>query len=151
VAADEFVSAWKKAVDAKNGKIYYFNASTGQTSWTQPADFIDTPASSVAALPVPPPWRRVVDAAGGVYYHNMETNATSWTLPVQEVARSLLTQPAELPAPWRRIADTTGTYYFNSETKETTWTLPVKPDGSAGAEVAAAKCVDVVDGAAGVT
>ncbi|KAJ3122005.1 hypothetical protein HK098_003190 [Nowakowskiella sp. JEL0407] len=60
-----------------DGKSYFYNALTNQTTWEKP-DELKTPLElALDKLP----WKKVVSADGKVYYYNKQTNTTTWTCP----------------------------------------------------------------------
>ncbi|KJE88377.1 rho GTPase-activating protein 15 [Capsaspora owczarzaki ATCC 30864] len=67
---------WVEATDA-NGKTYYYNRVTKQTSWSRPLD-----------RPLPENWKAVADASGKTYYYNSVTRETSWSFPAGAPAPS---------------------------------------------------------------
>jgi hypothetical protein len=91
---------WWEMEDA-NGRVYYANKQTKQTSWKRPAlepEVVEEPratrqsatrenAPRAAAAPAPAAasqdvWREVVDKkTGKTYYYNKETKETRWTNP----------------------------------------------------------------------
>jgi len=95
-------TGWEQTTDPSSGKTYYFNRSTGETSWTPPAGAnaaATAPAAAVAAdeqlasqlapepasqpaAALPEGWEQATDPASGkTYYFNRGTGATSWTPP----------------------------------------------------------------------
>lgn len=69
-------SEWQKFVDDGSGATYYYNARTGESSWSEPEGFVAS-----AALK-PPRWRRVTDESSGrVYYYDEANGVTQWEAP----------------------------------------------------------------------
>jgi hypothetical protein len=92
---------WWEMEDA-NGRVYYANKQTKQTSWKKPvlaAAPVEEPKVSkqaatkenvnrAVAPQVQDLWREVVDKKSGkTYYYNRETKETRWTNPATEVQR----------------------------------------------------------------
>ena len=95
---------WGEATDP-NGRVYYFNSETGESSWTRPDSAAARPAVSAptaAALPagnrdatakisgstssttnVAGSWRELTTQDGRKYYSNSVTNATMWEMPAE--------------------------------------------------------------------
>ena len=80
---------------------YWYNQTTGETTWEQPAELDPgTPRGALTiprppALPPPPPafeepaaglppgWEELVDDdSGELYWHNQNTGETTWERPV---------------------------------------------------------------------
>ena len=106
---------WWEMEDA-NGRVYYANKQTKQTSWKKPnldADVTEEPkatrqsatkessskAATRPAAPAPAPapapaaqqevWREVTDKKSGrTYYYNKETKETRWTNPAADAKKS---------------------------------------------------------------
>jgi hypothetical protein len=90
---------WWEMEDA-NGRVYYANKQTKQTSWKRPVlepEVVEEPraarqsatkenAPRAAAAPAPQDvWREVVDKkTGKTYYYNKETKETRWSNPLSE-------------------------------------------------------------------
>eukprot|EP01129_Flabellula_baltica_P000589 TRINITY_DN10571_c0_g1_i1.p1 TRINITY_DN10571_c0_g1~~TRINITY_DN10571_c0_g1_i1.p1 ORF type:complete len:657 (-),score=198.79 TRINITY_DN10571_c0_g1_i1:2-1972(-) len=70
--------------DAGNGRFYYFNKETQQSSWIKPVGFISEkdkliPVSKKQALGTP--WEVVYTLGGYSYYYNVITKETTWEKP----------------------------------------------------------------------
>jgi len=65
------------------GRLYWFNAQTGTSSWERP-EALKTPAERALAST---PWKEYQTAEGRKYWHHTVTKETTWTLPdaVREV------------------------------------------------------------------
>ena len=84
------MSDWQEVVDPSTGTVYYYNPTTQETSWTNPA----APAAADSA------WQEITDpSSGDKYYFNSITQETSWDRPA-----SMGT--AETPAPKAASAPT---------------------------------------------
>ena len=65
-------ASWKQGSDI-NGKNYYYNYVTGESSWEVPEGF---------KVPVAiDQWLRQLDDRGNVYYYNMKTQESAWLPP----------------------------------------------------------------------
>ena len=64
-------SAWKQGA-GPDGKNYYYNYVTGESSWEAPDNM---------ELVVVDTWIKNIDAKGNVYYYNMQTEESSWLPP----------------------------------------------------------------------
>ena len=71
------MSDWAKYT-APSGKAYYHNKRTNETTWTEPAGFVDTSAQKSSAAAGPQIYVQVTDKQGKVYYYNQDTNETVW-------------------------------------------------------------------------
>lgn len=79
-------AGWAVAIDKKYGHKYYYNASTGQSSWEQPTESADARADA-AAKPLPPGWKEATDpSTGRTYFCNPFTSQTTWERPVDAAA-----------------------------------------------------------------
>jgi hypothetical protein len=97
---------WSSYFDAE-GRIYYVNSSTGESTWLLPQ-----------ASVLPDGWSAHQDPEGRTYYANAFTGESSWTLP----------EVSLLPEGWTAHADAEGrTYYANASTGESSWSLPSTP------------------------
>ncbi|KAL4419958.1 hypothetical protein ABPG75_007056 [Micractinium tetrahymenae] len=70
---------------APDGRKYYYNSRTKQSSWEKP-DELKTPAERAAAAAQPPPaaasaWKEHTAPDGRKYYHNRVTKESRWTMP----------------------------------------------------------------------
>ena len=71
---------WSTAFDKTYNTTYWYNASTGQSSWTRPTEAMANP-------PLPPGWKEAKDpATGHVYFCNAVTKESSWTRPLDAAA-----------------------------------------------------------------
>lgn len=59
---------------ASDGRIYYYNPKTGESTWTNPAD-ADKPNSFF--------WKKCKDQLGNIFYYNSRTKESSWTRPAE--------------------------------------------------------------------
>ena len=64
---------------APDGRTYYYNAITKQSSWTKP----DQLKSEAEILLSSCPWKEYTSENGKIYYHNVETKESRWTIPVE--------------------------------------------------------------------
>jgi hypothetical protein len=96
------MGTYERAYDPSTGHVYYFNAKTGNSSWTKPKgfgnddleidfkDLGDSSTSIVAAqtyvspsgVVLPVEWQETYDpSTQRDYYFNSRTNETSWVVP----------------------------------------------------------------------
>ena len=80
---------WSVQLDPASGRTYYFNMSTGQSSWTPPSPEV-----------LPPGWIVQTEASGKKYYANPTTGQSQWNAPAFVPAA-----PAPAPAPAPPPAD----------------------------------------------
>lgn len=79
---------WASAFDPTYGVVYYFNASTGERTWTRPGTeaappLPPPPPAAAGKERLPPGWRRMHDPSTGLaYYVHAASRETSWTPPV---------------------------------------------------------------------
>ncbi|CAG0903191.1 unnamed protein product [Darwinula stevensoni] len=62
---------------APDGRTYYYNSMTKESSWEKP-DELETPAELLLSKC---PWKEYKAENGKTYYHNVDTKDSSWTLP----------------------------------------------------------------------
>jgi hypothetical protein len=111
---------WWEMEDA-NGRVYYANKQTKQTSWKKPV---------LAAAPVEEP-KATRQAATREAATKENVNRGGAPQPQERGAAP--PQPQEL---WRAVVDKKSgkTYYYNRDTKETRWTNPAadvqRPDSA---------------------
>lgn len=111
-------SPWKKFVDQASGRPYWYNATTKETTWTDPN------------APVYGDWRELVDeTTKKTYYHNIHTNEVVWQLPAEAAAikAQKLKEAAKSKARWirKREGGEGGRVYFaNVDNGETCWGIP---------------------------
>jgi len=98
-------SDWEEFEDDESGRKYWYNESTGDTTWEQPIELaagragmpdrdslVTCAAASPPALPplpalglsniLPPEWEQHVDdTSGESYWHNTATGETTWEKP----------------------------------------------------------------------
>merc|ERR1712072_1351688 len=80
LAAKSLPAGWEQVIDPSSGTAYYFNSSTGETTWTPPA-------SSKESQSLPAGWEKSIDPSSGkTYYFKRSTGETSWTTPTESGA-----------------------------------------------------------------
>ena len=62
---------------APDGRTYFYNATTRQSSWEKP-DALKTSAELELSKC---PWKEYTSDAGKIYFHNVETKESVWTIP----------------------------------------------------------------------
>lgn len=73
---------WQKFTDARTGKEYYHNATTGDVSWKPPAGYVEKAVKVSKKHMVCGNWHRYWDKGTKMnYFVNMATNRTTWTAP----------------------------------------------------------------------
>jgi pre-mRNA-processing factor 40 len=72
----ESPSKWQ-AHKAPDGRMYYYNTATRQSSWEKP-DALKTAAEQLLSKC---PWKEYVADNGKVYFHNTATKDSVWTIP----------------------------------------------------------------------
>ena len=90
-AASGLAMSWEQATDQSSGMAYYFNRSTGETSWEPPSTGSATMPSSAPTSDgstaasggrLPPGWETAADPATGKWYwFNRSTGDTLWITP----------------------------------------------------------------------
>ena len=76
---------------APDGRTYYYNAATRQSSWEKP----DSLKSSAELLLSKCPWKEYTSDNGKTYFHNVETKESVWTIPPElaELKEKIKTDP----------------------------------------------------------
>ncbi|CAD7080037.1 unnamed protein product [Hermetia illucens] len=64
---------------APDGRVYYYNSITKQSSWEKP-DELKTPAEKLMSAC---PWKEYRSDTGKVYYHNVNTKESRWEAPAE--------------------------------------------------------------------
>ncbi|EFP76573.2 uncharacterized protein PGTG_02034 [Puccinia graminis f. sp. tritici CRL 75-36-700-3] len=86
-------SAWTEH-RSPTGRLYWFNAQTGTSSWERP-EALKTPAERALAST---PWKEYQTAEGRKYWHHTTTKETTWTLP-DAVREAIEKAAASAPPP----------------------------------------------------
>jgi pre-mRNA-processing factor 40 len=60
------------------GRKYYFNKETKETTWDKPEDFKTPEERAIAACP----WKEYI-TDGRKYYHNIITKQSEWEMPLE--------------------------------------------------------------------
>lgn len=106
------------------GKTYYYNSETAETSWTKP-----TLASADED-----PWTEFMHDGKPFYVHKV-SGETVWHKP----APAAVGATAAPVSDWDPVQTADGaTYYYNKKTGESSWTDPNAGNGAASATTAAA-------------
>lgn len=73
---------WEVHVDQDSGQEFYYQPSTGRTTWERPSPPL-SPSTSTASPPWAwPDWEQLVDASSGrSYFYNHMSGETSWEAP----------------------------------------------------------------------
>lgn len=61
-------AGWEQCT-SRDGRVYYANKATKETSWVRPVDGVTGP------------WREITSSDGRLYYYNTTTGDTQWTKP----------------------------------------------------------------------
>ncbi len=83
-AVPQVAKGWQAVLDTASGEYYYFNASTGETSWDKPAEFAAaSPATTASsAAPVgPAPKRKVLSVETKAAWKSVLERAKADTTP----------------------------------------------------------------------
>jgi hypothetical protein len=64
-------SSWEEVL-SDDGRLYYYDRTTGESVWKNPEK---------VSLPPSESWRKVRDLEGHTYYYNTSTKATTWDQP----------------------------------------------------------------------
>jgi hypothetical protein len=73
-------AVWEIRHDEASGQAYYWNASTGETSWDPPAH-LATAEEIPGAVNTADPWTQAYDDDGRVFFLNTDTMETRWAPP----------------------------------------------------------------------
>ncbi|XP_057776534.1 pre-mRNA-processing protein 40A isoform X2 [Salvia miltiorrhiza] len=88
--AQQSASDWQE-YDAADGRRYYYNKTTKQSSWEKPLELM-TPLERADASTV---WKEFTTPEGRKYYYNKETKQSKWTIPDElKLARELAEKAA---------------------------------------------------------
>jgi pre-mRNA-processing factor 40 len=118
---DEYTGEWQEALST-DGDIYYFNATTGETSWELPEE--ETQASAVV---LPEGWEAAITEDGDTYYFSNVTGETTWDPPRLGPHGQVIRHQANsyVPSGWQIAHTAEGeSYYANPMTGETSWEKP---------------------------
>ncbi|XP_065341931.1 pre-mRNA-processing factor 40 homolog A isoform X2 [Cloeon dipterum] len=86
---------------APDGRTYYYNNKTKQSSWEKPDD-LKSPGELLLSQS---PWKEYKTDTGKTYYHNVSTKETRWTIPaeLEELKKKIVAEEtkskASTPAP----------------------------------------------------
>ena len=120
------MTEWKR-IPVDGGNAYFYNSTTGDSQWDEPAGWVEATACSLA-------WTEVKDADSGVvYYYNTESGESSWEKPdgfVSSDSAADATPTLQSTTPWMEVADpdSGGVYYYNTATQESVWEKPADFD-----------------------
>ncbi|VEN63886.1 unnamed protein product [Callosobruchus maculatus] len=75
---------------APDGRIYYYNSVTKQSSWQKP-DALKTPAELLLSQC---PWKEYTADNGKIYYHNVNTKESRWVIPpeLEEIKQKIASE-----------------------------------------------------------
>jgi hypothetical protein len=149
---------WQQLTDKASGKLYYYNAATGESQWEKPlqldnleseqqhaneptSDVLDQPQTAVEfgersetpenQYDVPNDLNNSPEDA-----HPMAMPSTVTLEDEDLVARGTNEFTDDLPKGWRTATDpSAGTYYLNGMTGETSWEFPKAAESSRGEEL----------------
>lgn len=87
------MSDWAEATDPASGRTYYYNATTGETSWEVPEGYVPKSASAD-----PGDWQELSDPTSGKpYYYNAKTGVTQWDKPEGFKSEQDIKEPESSP------------------------------------------------------
>ena len=123
-------AVWSEVEDPTSGQVYYYNATTGETSWERPI-----PAQPPSTLDLLHDMRyKVEDHQSQMQLHAIEVpeSATEEVEArhdeVEQTTRSIVDcEECPLPVDWSEVEDSASgqVYYYNSTTGETSWDRPI--------------------------
>jgi len=88
--SDALPLGWAQHADPETGRIFFYKAATGETSWEKPVG--TSAATGASTAPLPGGWAQIVDPSSGrTFYHKGATGETSWEMP-PELAETLEVQ-----------------------------------------------------------
>lgn len=72
---------------APDGRTYYYNTKTKQSSWDKPDELKTTTERLLSQCP----WKEYTAENGKKYYHNVNTKESKWTVPpeVEEMKKKI--------------------------------------------------------------
>jgi hypothetical protein len=106
---------WAQTTDPTSGLVYYYNTTTGDTSWTPPK----RPGDEMISSPMSP-------YAGGM---STAVDSNGLSSPVSSAKSG---EMSTLPDGWAEATDPSLdlTYYYNRDSGETSWERPTREDGA---------------------
>ncbi|XP_031341776.1 pre-mRNA-processing factor 40 homolog A-like isoform X2 [Photinus pyralis] len=136
---------------APDGRTYYYNALTKQSSWQKP----DTLKSATELLLSQCAWKEYTADNGKVYYHNINTKESRWVIPpeLEEIKKKIsdednkrpLTPPvAEVASPLS-VHTTTGGNTPTISSPITTNSASISPGGKSALESAMAATLAAIN------
>lgn len=93
---------WKEGFDTDSGKVYYYNETTGETSWELPqsalsistsfpsstteitSNYTEFSSPTKATADSTSEWVEHIDSSGKVFYENTVTGHTQWDSPQKQ-------------------------------------------------------------------
>jgi len=127
----KLLPGWKETQDPETGETYYYNESTGESSWEPPTapdppkkpDATTAPATrgfslSISRLSDSQTSKTAVVSTGKSTAASTKPDSTKLSVPV----------PSQLPSGWSEAVDPDSgeTYYYNEQTGVTQWEHPTK-------------------------
>jgi hypothetical protein len=145
-STDRMASTWTKVWSEAHGAHYYQDSVTGETTWTEPADYVDhaggdsAPSGSAGGVAGAGGWSKVWSDSHGAFYFQHADGRSAWEEPpgyadagsgetsvgaAAPAAAAEVTQP--LGPGWVAVwSEPHGAHYFQrADTGETTWEAPV--------------------------
>ena len=124
-------SDWTKITDEASGEAYFYNETTGETSWDDPRSAELAGSDDIGESELTPcPWAECIDEASGEpYYYNSSTGELVWDKPAefnQPVSQKTTNTKKDNRDEWTEVWDETyqATYYMNKATEECVWDCP---------------------------